>query len=183
VLWAVTDAGGQSTFAFARARLFRPLGIASATALEPVWEALPSQATVEAYERASVAWPKDSQGYHTGFSSLKLPPRDLAKFGYLYLNQGRWDGRQVVPAGYVAASTRQHSTPPPDFPAEGYGYQWWVTSQAGHPSFLAVGYGGQFIQVVPDLDLVVVITSDVNQPRTNNPRSLVDRAVIPAITN
>jgi len=174
----VADASGQSTLAFARAKLFRPLGIASAKALEPVWEALPSQATVQAYERASVAWPKDPQGYHTGFSSLKLPPRDLAKFGYLYLNGGRWDGRQVVPADYVAASTRQHSSPPPDGPAEGYGYQWWVTSQAGHPRFLAVGYGGQFIQVVPDLDLVVVITSDTNQPRTNNPHSLIDQAII-----
>jgi CubicO group peptidase (beta-lactamase class C family) len=58
-----------------------------------------------------------------------------------------------------------------------------VTSQAGHASCLAVGYGGQFIQVVPDLDLVVVITSDVNQPRTNNPRSLVESAVIPAVTH
>jgi CubicO group peptidase (beta-lactamase class C family) len=65
--------------------------------------------------------------------------RDLAKFGYLYLNGGRWDTTQVIPAGYVAASTRPHSTPLPGFPAEGYGYQWWVTSQAGHPSFLALG--------------------------------------------
>ena len=136
-----------------------------------------------AYQRAPVAWPTDPQGYQLGFGGLKLPSRDLAKFGYLYLNGGRWDGRQVVPAGYVAASTRRHSSPPPGFPAEGYGYQWWVTSQAGHPSFLAVGYGGQFVQVVPDLDLVVVVTSDASQPRTNDPRLLVDRTILPATTH
>jgi CubicO group peptidase (beta-lactamase class C family) len=102
--------------------------------------------------------------------------------GYLYLNGGRWDGRQVIPAGYVAASTRPHGTPPPDGPGESYGYQWWVTSQARHPSFLAVGYGGQLIQVVPDLDLVVVITSDANRNR-NDARALVDQAIIPAVTH
>jgi CubicO group peptidase (beta-lactamase class C family) len=178
----VADATGQSTLAFARARLFGPLGIASAKAPEPVFVAHPSQATLKAYARAPVAWPTDPQGYHLGFSGLKLPSRDLAKFGYLYLNGGRWDGRQVIPADYVAASTQPHSTPPPDGPAEGYGYQWWVTSRAGHPSFLAVGDGGQLLQVVPDLDLVVVITSDATQHR-NDAGALVDQAIIPAVTD
>jgi CubicO group peptidase (beta-lactamase class C family) len=129
-----------------------------------------------------VAWPTDPQGYHLGFSGLKLPSRDLAKFGYLYLNGGRWDATQVIPAGYVAASTRPHSTPTPDGPGESYGYQWWVSSQGGHPSFRAVGYGGQLIEVVPDLDLVVVITSDANQNR-NDARELVGQAIIPAVTD
>ena len=178
----VADATGQSTLAFARARLFGPLGIASAKAPEPVVVAHPSPAAVKTYARAPVAWPTDPQGYQLGFSGLKLPSRDLAKLGYLYLNGGRWDATQVIPAGYVAASTRPHSTPPPDGPGESYGYQWWVTSQAGHPSFRAVGYGGQLIEVVPDLDLVVVITSDANQHR-NDARLLVGQAIIPAVTD
>jgi CubicO group peptidase (beta-lactamase class C family) len=178
----VADATGQSTLAFARARLFGPLGIASAKAPAPVAAAHPSQAALKAYARAPVAWPTDPQGYQLGFSGLKLPSRDLAKLGYLYLNGGRWDATQVIPAGYVAASTRPHSTPPPDFPAESYGYQWWVTSQARHLSFLAVGYGGQLIQVVPDLDLVVVITSGATQKR-NAARLLVGQAIIPAVTH
>ena len=176
----VADATGQSALAFARARLFGPLGIASAKAPEPVVVAHPSQAAVKTYEQAPVAWPTDPQRYHMGYSGLKLPSRDLAKLGYLYLNGGRWDTTQVIPAGYVAASTRPHSTPPPDGPGESYGYQWWVTSQAGHPSFRAVGYGGQLIEVVPDLDLVVVITSDANQNR-NDARELVGQAIIPAV--
>jgi CubicO group peptidase (beta-lactamase class C family) len=177
----VADATGVSTLALARARLFGPLGIASARAPEPVFVAHPSRAVVEAYQRAPVAWPTDPQGYQLGFSGLKLPSRDLAKFGYLYLNGGRWDGRQVVPAGYVAASTRPHSTPPPDGPGESYGYQWWVTSQAGHPSFLAHGRGGQLVQVVPDLDLVVVITTDAARQR-GDADNLVGETIIPAVT-
>jgi CubicO group peptidase (beta-lactamase class C family) len=178
----VADATGQSTLAFARARLFGPLGIASAKAPEPIFVAHPSQAAIKAYQRAPVAWPTDPQGYHLGFSGLKLPSRDLAKFGFLYLNGGRWDTTQVIPAGYVAASTRPHSTPPADAPTESYGYQWWVTSQARHPSFRAGGYGGQLIQVIPDLDLVVVITSDASQNRMDA-GDLVGQAVIPAVTD
>jgi len=142
----------------------------------------PSPAAVRAYARAAVAWPTDPEGYQLGFSGLKLPSRDLAKLGYLYLNGGRWDGRQVIPAGFVAASTRPHSTPPPDSPGESYGYQWWVTNQARHPSYLAHGKDGQLIQVVPDLDLVVVITSDATQHRSDA-RLLVGQAIIPAVTD
>jgi CubicO group peptidase (beta-lactamase class C family) len=109
----VADATGQSTLAFARARLFGPLGINSANASAPVLVAHPSPAALQAYAGASVAWPTDPQGYQLGFSGLKLPSRELAKFGFLYLNGGRWDGRQVIPADFVAASTRPTAPRPP----------------------------------------------------------------------
>jgi CubicO group peptidase (beta-lactamase class C family) len=174
----VADATGQSTLAFARKELFGPLGIAADNALEQTvnhWP--PSQAELGAYERAPVAWPRDPQGYHYGGAFLKLPARDLAKLGYLYLNGGRWDGTQVVPADYVAASTQPQSDPtvgPGD-----YGYQWWVTDEAGHASFRAMGFGGQLIQVIPDLDLVVVITSDADQER-HDAENLIGAAIVPA---
>jgi CubicO group peptidase (beta-lactamase class C family) len=176
----VADATGQSTPAFARAELFRPLGIATDHALEQTvrhWP--PTPAELEAYEQATVAWPRDPQGYHYGGAFLKLPARDLAKLGYLYLNGGRWDGTQVVPADFVAASTRPQSDPtvgPGD-----YGYQWWVTNETGHDSFRAMGFGGQLIQVIPDLDLVVVITCDADQER-HDAANLVGAAIIPAVT-
>jgi len=177
----VADTTGRSTLAFARAKLFAPLGIHTEHAFQPVGAAFPTPAEERAYERAEVAWPTDPQGYHGGFGGLKLPARDLAKLGYLYLNGGRWDGVQVVPAGYVRASTQRQSQPPPGGRFDGYGYQWWVTSEHGHPSFVAVGYGGQFIQVIPDLDLVVVITSDAENGR-DDAQQLVGEAIVPAAT-
>jgi CubicO group peptidase (beta-lactamase class C family) len=176
----VADTSGQSPLAFARAELFGPLGIAADDALEPEirdWPLAPAE--WGAYERAPVAWPKDPQGYHFGGGYLKLPARDLAKLGYLYLNGGRWDGTQVVPADYVAASTRPQSDPSGG--SGGYGYQWWVTNETGHDSFRAEGFGGQVIQVIPDLDLVVVITSDPSQGR-QNPADLVGAVIVSAVT-
>jgi CubicO group peptidase (beta-lactamase class C family) len=133
----------------------------------------------QAYQQAAVAWPRDPQGYHFGFGETKLPARDLAKFGYLYLNGGRWNGTQVVPADYVRASTQPYSHPGGDF---GYGYQWWTTRVDLHPSFVAMGVFGQRIQVVPDLDLVVVITSDAQQQR-GDAEYLVGQTIVPAATD
>jgi CubicO group peptidase (beta-lactamase class C family) len=177
----VADTTGGSTLAFARAKLFAPLGIHTEHAFQPVGVAFPTPAQERAYERAKVAWVTDPQGYHSGFAGLQLPARDLAKLGYLYLNGGRWDGVQVVPAGYVRASTQRQSHPATAAPFDGYGYQWWVTSDHGHPSFLAHGLGGQFVQVIPDLDLVVVITSDFENGR-DDAQQLVGEAIIPAST-
>jgi CubicO group peptidase (beta-lactamase class C family) len=175
----VADATDQSTLAFARAELFAPLGIAADNALEQtVTQRAPTQAELAAYEQAPVAWPKDPQGYHVGGSFLRLPARDLAKLGYLYLNNGRWNGTQVVPADYVAASTQPQSDPtmgPGD-----YGYHWWVSNEAGHDSFRAISFGGQLIQVIPELDLVVVITSDADQERHDAP-DLVGGVIVPAV--
>jgi CubicO group peptidase (beta-lactamase class C family) len=177
----VTDATGQSTLDYARAKLFGPFGIATDHALvQPIRTWPPSPAQLQAYEQAPVAWATDPQGYQIGYSWLKLPARDLAKFGYLYLNGGRWDGRQVVPANYVRASTQPQSKPPPSDPADGYGYQWWTTSVASHRSFFAAGFAGQLIQVIPDLDLVVVLTSDIDQERSDA-GNLVGETIVPAI--
>jgi CubicO group peptidase (beta-lactamase class C family) len=175
----VADSSGQSTLAFARAKLLGPLGIASDDAAEPVIPRA-SAAEARAYEQATAAWPKDPQGYQLGFTGLKLPSRDLAKLGFLYLNGGRWEGNQIIPEAYVRAATHGHTQMVPA-EADDYGYLWRVGTVAGHHSFRAWGYGGQVIQVVPDLDLVVVITSDP-QPREDAP-SLVPLVIVPAITD
>jgi CubicO group peptidase (beta-lactamase class C family) len=175
----VADATGQSTLAFARAELFGPLGIATDHALELTINHWPvTKAELETFEKATVAWPRDPQGYHLGDGFLKLPARDLAKLGYLYLNDGRWDGTQVVPADYVRASTQPQSDPDT---GDHYGYQWWVNDNYGYDTFRAQGYGGQLIYVIPKLDLVVVITSDPNQER-NDAGNLVWTTIVPAVT-
>ena len=79
---------GQPTLAYAQARLFGPLGIAAGQAVAPTirqWPPTPAQD--KAYEQAQVAWPIDPQGYPMGFGFVKLAARDLAKFGFLYLNR------------------------------------------------------------------------------------------------
>jgi hypothetical protein len=76
---------------------------------------------------------------------MKLAPHDMAKLGYLFLNEGLWDGQQVVSAVWVKAATIGSS----------YGYQWWLKSSG---SYLACGVGGQEIWVLPDRDMVVVMT-------------------------
>ena len=98
----------------------------------------------------------------------------MAKFGYLYLNEGLWDGRQIVPAAWVEASTRNHSPTPGMY----YGYQWWVMPWAGYYS--AIGGGGQYIIVLPELDMVVVFTSDLTPDEQYTPLLLLLFYVIPA---
>jgi CubicO group peptidase (beta-lactamase class C family) len=147
------QATGRSTLDYARAKLFTPLGISTVPAAEPVAR----EESQAAYNQARFAWPTDPQGNHVGFSFLKLTARDMGKLGQLWLNKGRWRDRQLVSAGWVTESTTSHvdtqSTP------EQYGYQWWVTTADGHRAYAAVGYGGQLIEVVPDLDLVAVVAS------------------------
>jgi CubicO group peptidase (beta-lactamase class C family) len=174
----VANASGRSTLAFARAKLFDPLGIRTNGAYEPVLNKVDA-ATVKAYQRASVAWPVDPQGYHYGAALLRLPARDLAKFGYLYLNGGRWEGKQLIPADYVAAATSPDGSSPNL--SMGYGWLWWVAIEDGHRVFFARGYGGQFIHVVPDLDLVTVVTSDA-ETRGVDPQILITRTIVPAVT-
>ena len=125
-------------------------------------------------------WPQDKRGINIGSSELQLTTRDMAKLGELIVRQGRWNGRQVVSADWVAVSTAKHSEggPPVRRP---YGYNWWVatTPDDGRPAGFAVGYGGQFIYTVPSLELVVVATSETHgQDRTGK---TIREQVLPAV--
>ena len=172
----VSDASGLSTLAFARANLFDPLGIRTRGALEPVVSRDIEPAVLRAYQQARVAWPVDPQGYHVGGTGLRLTARDLAKLGYLYLNGGRWEGEQLIPADYVADATS--STGPGSNLSMGYGWHWWVAVEDGHHTFSARGLGGQYIYVVPDLDLITVVTSDPEVSGAD-PKILITRTVVP----
>ena len=113
----VADATGVSTLAFARTRLFGPLGIASAKAPTPVLVAHPSQATLEAYQRAPVAWPTDPQGYQLGFSGLKLPSRELAKLAICTSTAAagtavRWSRPTTWPPRSIRTAPQHPALPP-----------------------------------------------------------------------
>jgi CubicO group peptidase (beta-lactamase class C family) len=154
----LTHAVGTSVLDYARAKLFDPLGITTRPAPDLLF-------TVEenalAYERADFAWPHDPQGVSTGFSFLKLTARDMAALGQLYLDGGRWQDTQVVPTAWVDAATTDQVQS--DSATEGYGYQWWVETAGGHAAYAAAGYGGQLIEVVPDLRLVAVFSTELTE--------------------
>ena len=104
-------------------------------------------------------WPANTQGITIGWADLQLRLRDMAKIGQMMLKGGRWQGKQIISQNWVNQSTQAH------IKAGGYdyGYQWWrgktIASNQIFDSFWAWGHGGQFIIVLPDLDLVVVLTA------------------------
>lgn len=99
-----------------------------------------------------------------------MSARDLARFGQLFLNEGRWGDRQIISAGWVRESGAPYSATPRG--GRGYGYMWWVLPDAafGPGTRMAAGYGGQFLAVVPAKRLVVVQTAADGQT-TNRLRS------------
>jgi len=131
----LTKATGVSTEEFANKWLFEPLGI------------------------TNYQWTKGKDGIYHGGSDIFLTPRDMAKFGYLYLRNGQWNKKQIVPKEWIKESTtKKVNIPAHDSYAEGlnYGYWWWIQEKG----YMAWGAGGQYIIVNPDLDLVIVFTAD-----------------------
>jgi CubicO group peptidase (beta-lactamase class C family) len=126
------EATGMTALEFARTNLFEPLGI------------------------TEVDWPADPQGTTRGWGDLALRPPDMARIGYLFLQEGRWGERQVVSREWVRQATRVQITTGEE---DDYGYGWRVASPDADLFFyLATGRNGQRILVVPDLDAVIVTT-------------------------
>ncbi|MFF2479840.1 serine hydrolase domain-containing protein [Paenibacillus sp. NPDC058071] len=143
----LVQACGTSVARFAEDNLFGHLGI-------------------EQYE-----WEIDPQGNHTGGYGMRMRPGDLLKFGQLYLNRGSWEQQQLVSAERANFSVKPFV--PATAPNTGfYGWHWWADTLGEHSDeneyeapvslnyFYARGYAGQFIYVVPDLKIVVVLTDD-----------------------
>jgi len=154
----VTEATGVSLFDYAMEKLFTPLGISS----------------------SDFFWPIDSQGYYRASGGAEMLPRDMAKFGYLFLNNGSWDGEQIIPLDWVNQSA---STLVSFGFFEGYSYQWWTYPSPLANVYSANGFRGQYIFVVPSLDMVVVFTSSV-PPYVEYPQlTLLFDYIIPAAIN
>lgn len=144
----VTQASGKSTLQFAREFLARPLG----------------------FELND--WPRDPQGIYFGGNNMELTPRQMLAFGEMYMNGGRANGHQVVSAEWVEQSLTPLYTSSRDHERQ-YGYGWWMRKMGGLDTAFAWGYGGQFILLVPDLELVVVTTSS-SQPGDTRRRHIRD---------
>jgi len=122
-------ATGMTTLEFARKNLFEPLGI------------------------RNVIWPADPQGINHGWGDIRLHARDTAKIGFLWLNGGQWEGRQIVSKSWVEDSVKTQIKTGRD---DDYGYGWWITGQEGE--YAAIGRGGQRIQVWPSINAMLVMT-------------------------
>lgn len=131
----LTRSSGGSTWAYANRHLFRPMGITLRQ------------------------WATDPQGIQFGGNDMLLTPRQMLAFGTLYLNRGvAPNGRRVLDPAWVDSSwvPRTRSF----WSGNEYGYGWWITQLREHPVYFAWGYGGQYIFVIPSLQMVVVTTSD-----------------------
>lgn len=103
------------------------------------------------------AWERDPQGIFMGGNNMALSPRALLRFGEMYREKGRVDGREVLPEAWIRASWTPRTTS--RFTGHGYGYGWFITDMAETRVYYAWGHGGQMLYVVPAHDLTVVMTS------------------------
>lgn len=103
---------------------------------------------------------KDAQGISDGGNGFIMNPYDMAKIGQLFVNDGVWNGERIVSSEWIAEATSSQFERPSG--SADYGYQWWVRTfgSSRYPGYFAQGHAGQFIFVVPDIELVVVFTSD-----------------------
>jgi CubicO group peptidase (beta-lactamase class C family) len=140
----------SSTWSFAQEALAKPLGFTLAR------------------------WPRDPQGVYFGGNEMLMTPRQMIAFGELYLNRGRWNGRQIVSERWIDASFVPRGRS--DWSGQRYGYGWWIRELGGRPTCAAWGYGGQYVFIVPDLDLVIAITSStaVGDERRDHRRTVQD---------
>lgn len=145
---ALTEATGVDTRSYARSRLFAPLDIPARP------------------------WDRSPRGYYLGGNNMALTARELLRFGELYLEDGRWNGRQVVPRRWIGRSWTPRVVS--SWNGNDYGLGWWGRRLGGERVWFAWGYGGQYLFLVPRLDLAVVTTT---APERERGRRDTDRAI------
>ncbi|HVI48931.1 MAG TPA: serine hydrolase [Chitinophaga sp.] len=152
-------ATGERIDSFARRRIFEPLGI------------------------SKFNWAVREDGTVWATSGLRLRSIDMAKFGMLYMNKGRWNNQQLIPVSWVLESTKwQINTDDPI--AQGYGYQFWCARPTiGQPVdvVMAVGFGGQRICLIPSLDVEIVMTAGNYNELSDTSDKLLEQYIFPAI--
>jgi CubicO group peptidase (beta-lactamase class C family) len=128
----------------------------------------------------SSQWRRSPDGAATGGGGLRLKPRDAGKLGQLYLDGGTWNGGRILPAAWIEQSRQSVTT----LAGDGYGFLWWKRSfrHRGAPvdAFFTSGNGGNFVFVIPSLDLVVVLTGS-NYNRATPERAVMEVLVLPAV--
>jgi CubicO group peptidase (beta-lactamase class C family) len=129
-------------------------------------------------------WEIDPTGINSGGWGLRVKTEDMAKVGQLYLQKGKWNGRQILPAAWIEEATTKKIDQAPDMPQaqrdssdwnQGYAYQIWRSRNNG---YRADGAFGQYILVLPEKDAVIVITSE--SPNMQDELNIVWKYLLPA---
>jgi CubicO group peptidase (beta-lactamase class C family) len=163
----ISRSTGMNAREFANQRLFHPLGIKEIPDHD-----MKSFSMDEVFGEKVKGWVKDPGGITTGGWGLTITARDMARFGFLYLNHGLWEGAQIIPESWIEESTAMN--------ANEYGYFWWLKEEESIFSYAAAGSGGNLICCIPEKDLVVAIGSKITaKPRDR--RQLIEEHVLPAI--
>lgn len=163
----ITRSTGKTAREFANEHLFKPIGMKEIPDHE-----MKAFGFDELFGKDVIGWVKDPEGNSTGGWGLTLTPRDMARFGFLYLNDGNWENRLIVPKEWIGSSTAMNPNR--------YGYLWWLREEDGISAYLALGDGGNVICCIPEKDLVVAIASGFIM----NPRDrweLIKGIIVPAI--
>jgi CubicO group peptidase (beta-lactamase class C family) len=164
----------RSRLDYARQKLFDPLGVDTQPAYTGYeWQAPPTNRFVE----AGFGWATDKRGRFYGAFGIRLRASDMANFGQLFLDGGRWNGQQLVPEAWVQKATTR-------IELARYGRLWWDVDAGAHPAFAAMGSSAQLVLVVPELRLVVAIQSRPDDTYELEPEALValvNTAMLPYI--
>jgi CubicO group peptidase (beta-lactamase class C family) len=169
----IEETTGETPGTFAEERLFAPLSIE----FVPLARARRYTLWQQLHEPLEGTWRQDNKGLEIGAFGLRLTAREMAKFGFLYLNRGIWDGKTIVSEAWVRESTRDHVL---RSETVGFGYHWVVVERAGHIAFEADGWGGQSISVIPALDMVIVTKCDAVNPQGKSSYRVLE-AVLEAV--
>ncbi|MDR0918006.1 MAG: beta-lactamase family protein [Oscillospiraceae bacterium] len=161
---------GQSVLDFAREYLFTPLGIDVADNLTFANK----EEQLAFYKTRGISgWVSDPKGVNTAGWGLTLTAMDMAKIGQLYLNDGKWNGKQIVSVAWIDESIKEHSRwEEQNLP---YGYLWWVGIGTG---YAAMGDGGNVIYINPNNNIVVSIAS-LFKPRAKDRIALITEYIEP----
>jgi CubicO group peptidase (beta-lactamase class C family) len=139
-------------------------------------------------------WTVGPQGYYFGGSEMYFTTRDLARFGYLYLNMGQLNGQYILSSRWIERSLQDYVTRDNwnwgAFTNLGYGYLWWLGKLNGYTVQFALGYGGQFIILIPEFDMIIVTTCnpyvanwDIADAHEQWISAIIARYIIPAVNN
>lgn len=163
----ITQTTGKSAREFANEYLFKPIGIKDIPDHE-----MKSFLLDDVFGKNVNGWVKDPQNITAGGFGLTISPRDMARFGFLYLNEGVWGDKQIIPKQWVVDSIALNPN--------NYGYLWWLKKENGLIAYLALGSGGSMICCIPEKDLVVAIaTKIVSKP--HDPWILINKYIVPAV--